>query len=709
MPKHAPAAGFPARTPARWGARRWQATIIFTLFFFAVAGAAAVGWWYARESPPHQGPIVVVSVDGLSSDAVDGPPGSSGLPAFDALVADSVIFDRAYSHSPQVLPAHASILTGQIPPQHGVRDDAGFALKDEARTMAELLRGRGFNTGAALTSPFLRRDAGIAQGFTFFSVNGTADDGTSAADAAERWARTQASQRYFLFMQVDRRDADAAIGRVTHVLKERRLYDGATVIVIGSRGKASLALDEATLRVPLVVKQPRHESAGRRITVPVQQVDVLPTILDFVRAPLPGGLAGRSLRKVIDGDTPLPPQPIYSESLAGYFRFGAAPQFAMTTERYRYLRGADDRVITLDGGNPIDEATAAPTLTALERIVSTHPLLPPGPIAPADEERLAAAGFLPGLPPPLEHTAATTGTIESSDEEKVADAEAAAARLVGERKFSAAVTTLQQVAREHPGLASVHYQLGMLLARSGRVDEAVGPLKDAAELRPDAVEVPLALADVLLRAGRLDEARETVDHAIEVAGEDRAAAGEAHALAARIALARKDVDEAAMHADAALAANPGLPMPQFVRGRMAFDDGHYDTALMAFREAAAVTREKGTAIPDLHLYIGRCLLHMEQYGEAETEFREELESFPRNLQAYGSLAMLYHAAGRDAEVEDVLNELVEAAPTPEGYGLAARLWMVLGERSRAEALKSDARARFRGDPSLALLGRDGHR
>ena len=30
--------------------RRWQATLILTLFFFSVAGAAGIGWWYAREA-----------------------------------------------------------------------------------------------------------------------------------------------------------------------------------------------------------------------------------------------------------------------------------------------------------------------------------------------------------------------------------------------------------------------------------------------------------------------------------------------------------------------------------------------------------------------------------------------------------------------------------------------------------------------------------
>jgi hypothetical protein len=53
----------------------------------------------------------------------------------------------------------------------------------------------------------------------------------------------------------------------------------------------------------------------------------------------------------------------------------------------------------------------------------------------------------------------------------------------------------------------------------------------------------------------------------------------------------------------------------------------------------------------------------------------------------------------------VIDELLEAAPTAEGYSTAARVWTVLGDRDRAAALRADARTRFRGDPSLALLER----
>ena len=100
---------------------------------------------------------------------------------------------------------------------------------------------------------------------------------------------------------------------------------------------------------------------------------------------------------------------------------------------------------------------------------------------------------------------------------------------------------------------------------------------------------------------------------------------------------------------------------------------------------------------------------LDRYPEAETQYREELRAFPRSTRAYSSLAMLYRASGREDALEEIVQQLLEAAPTPQGYAVAARLWTTFGERSRADALRSDARARFQGDPSLVLLGRDGPR
>jgi tetratricopeptide (TPR) repeat protein len=183
----------------------------------------------------------------------------------------------------------------------------------------------------------------------------------------------------------------------------------------------------------------------------------------------------------------------------------------------------------------------------------------------------------------------------------------------------------------------------------------------------------------------------------------------AHEMAARVALADKDREAAARHAQAAHAADATLPVPQFVRGRLLYDQGEYEKAAAEFTEAEKILREHSGTMTDLHLYLGEAMARLDRYAEAETQFREELQANPRNIQAYTSLAMLYRASNRDADVEDILNELVAATPTPEGYAVAAKLWTILGERSRAEALRSDARARFRGDPSLAQREQDGRR
>ena len=714
MPTHAPARAI----------RRWQAAIIITLFFAAVAGSAAVGWWYARESPALQGPILLISIGGLpTAELASYGAERTDTPAIDALAKESIVFERAYTHSPQTLPAHASLLTGQLPPEHGVRDEAGFTLPAGARTLAELLRNRGFTTGAAVSSFLLRPQSGLSQGFSFFDAEIPAPDGDEmpalerqgalTVDAAERWLQMRSGQRFFLFVQVDGRDADAAVARLSAALKQRRLYDGSTIVVIGDHGEAGsgMSLDDTALHVPLIVKQPNGEGAGRRVTVPVQHIDLVPTILDLVRAPEPPGLHGRSLRPVLDEDgAGIESQPIYAESLTAYFRFGGTPMYALIGEHYRYVRGVQEELVAL--APPVDEAGGGESTEAGRLRSALNEMLPasttahPAPFASSDEERYALLGYLDVFP----QAPSPDGTLDVTVQNPTIDAYRAAATLIGQKKYSAGIRALQAIVKEQPQLAAVHYQLGALLLRMGRLDEATQAFGTVRELRPDATAGALALADTLMRAGNTMLAREQADVAIALAEhEDMRVLAAAHEMAARVALADKDSESATRHANAAHTADATLPVPQFVRGRLLYDEGKYEEAAAQFKAAETTLRERGGTMTDLHLYFGESLARLDRYPDAEAQFREELQAYPRNLQAYTSLAMLYRASNRDADVEDVLNELVAATPTPEGYAVAAKLWTILGERSRAEALRSDARARFRGDPSLAQREQDGRR
>src|SRR3954463_819770 len=88
------------------------------------------GWPYARASAPVSGPIILVSIDTLRADHLPAYGYTKvKTPAIDALAADGVVFERAYSHAPQTLPAHAALLSGRLPFETGVRDNVGFAVK----------------------------------------------------------------------------------------------------------------------------------------------------------------------------------------------------------------------------------------------------------------------------------------------------------------------------------------------------------------------------------------------------------------------------------------------------------------------------------------------------------------------------------------------------------------------------------------------------
>src|SRR6478672_1743061 len=141
----------------------------------AVAAILALGAWavlrgrWGAAPSAADGPIILVSIDTLRADHLPAYGYANvRTPAIDALAADGVVFERAYSHAPQTLPAHASLLSGQLPFETGVRDNVGFTIKTGERLLPQMLRDRGFTTGGIVSSYVLRKETGIAQGFDFF-------------------------------------------------------------------------------------------------------------------------------------------------------------------------------------------------------------------------------------------------------------------------------------------------------------------------------------------------------------------------------------------------------------------------------------------------------------------------------------------------------------------------------------------------------------
>ena len=91
----------------------------------------------------HDAPLVLISIDTLRSDRLPIYGYAQGAtPAIDALRRDAILVERAYTHVPLTLPAHASIFTGLLPTEHGVRDNLGYEIAASTATLAEASRRR---------------------------------------------------------------------------------------------------------------------------------------------------------------------------------------------------------------------------------------------------------------------------------------------------------------------------------------------------------------------------------------------------------------------------------------------------------------------------------------------------------------------------------------------------------------------------------------
>jgi tetratricopeptide (TPR) repeat protein len=273
-----------------------------------------------------------------------------------------------------------------------------------------------------------------------------------------------------------------------------------------------------------------------------------------------------------------------------------------------------------------------------------------------------------------------------------------------------AIAHLRQIVGAHPRLAVVQYQLGRLLGRVERFQEAERAFRAAALVEPDNPHIPMTVAGLLLRAGRPEGASSHAALAVALAEhrEDIRIRSAAHQVAARVAVTLGNFALGELHADAAEREDPTVPMRAFVRGWVALVEGRYDEARAAFEAAVASLEDQGRAVEDLHLQLGETLAHLELHAEAEEQFRLELRSFPHSLPAYTRLAALYHATDRIDDFEDVIDSITQAVTTPSGYDAAVRLWTVAGKPERAAALRAEARTRF-GRPARVRLEAGGSR
>src|SRR5260370_14449766 len=101
--------------------------------------------WASATSPNVAPNVVVITIDTLRPDHL-GCYGYKRIrtPNIDALAADGVRFERAYTAVPVTLPSHTVIFTGTYPIRSGMHDFAANVLNPSQPTLASVLKEYGY-------------------------------------------------------------------------------------------------------------------------------------------------------------------------------------------------------------------------------------------------------------------------------------------------------------------------------------------------------------------------------------------------------------------------------------------------------------------------------------------------------------------------------------------------------------------------------------
>ena len=359
----------------------------------------------ARDTSQSQRPpsLILITLDTTRADAL----GTYGQvlpvsPEIDRMAAEGVVFENAVTSSPSTLPSHASILTGLQPYAHGVRSNLGYALPPEYVTLAEILRGRGYRTGAEISSDIMARSTRLDQGFDVYhdpfsaSVRRRvmiAEDemGRREIETSERGAEDitrmglaflerNRDRPFFLWLHyydphrlwvppepflaqvpespyhAEIRSVDHHIGRVRAEIERLGLRERVLVAIVADHGEGldehnepahSFYVYDTTMRVPFVLWGPGLLPVGRRVDPLVRTIDLLPTVLEVLGVDPPAGVQGQSLLPLLAERAPDSDRIGYGESIELHVAFGSAVLRFVREGDWKYIHKVNPELFDL--------------------------------------------------------------------------------------------------------------------------------------------------------------------------------------------------------------------------------------------------------------------------------------------------------------------------------------------------------------------------
>ncbi|MCC7170276.1 MAG: sulfatase-like hydrolase/transferase [Planctomycetes bacterium] len=529
-------------------------------------GLALLGWAVTHcvqraeaKKPPRA--VVLITLDTVRADRL-GAYGSTAdsTPTLDRIAAEGVRFARCLTVAPITLPAHASILTGLDPIEHGVRLNGAFALDAAVPTLATQLREQGYRTGAFVSAFVLDRRFGLDEGFDVYDdqmVGGGAVDelgpeerrgGDTVARALEFVDRA-GDQPCFLWVHLFDAHApyeapapfsttagdpygaevayvDDCVRQLLDGLDRRARLDDALVAVVADHGEGlgehgerthTLFLYDTTMHVPWILWSKHDLPRGRVVEPTVSTTAVTPTLLALLDVPRPAEMTGAALTDLVRGTATTAPAGAFVrlETQAPAYYYGFAPLsgaevdgakliVAPRPELYFPRTDPDER----DDRFASDRGRADAVRRALDEYERSHAgsRAHRHELGADDEQMLAQLGYVGSRAKPSNR--------DPKDGIALFDALITAGEQSGSDP-AMAERTLNALLDRDPDVAEAYELLGDVQAAQGHWPDARDSYGHAIRLRAKDPVLYTKLGEVLLRAQRADEAKQAFEVAIQ--------------------------------------------------------------------------------------------------------------------------------------------------------------------------------------------------
>jgi tetratricopeptide (TPR) repeat protein len=236
-----------------------------------------------------------------------------------------------------------------------------------------------------------------------------------------------------------------------------------------------------------------------------------------------------------------------------------------------------------------------------------------------------------------------------------------------------------------------HANLGVVLAKEGRVNDAMAHYTQALQIKPDYVEAHRLLGFHLADAGKIDEAIAHFKEAIRIKPAD----AEAHHNLGSLLARQGKIDEAMVEYNEALKIDSTYVDSHFNMGFFLSQQGKTEEAIAQYKEALHIKPDYA----DARLNLGNLLVGQGKTDEAIAEYVELTKRNPQYEK--GHYVLGYYLAER-GKLDEAIAEFTTALRINPNY---TEVHLALGQTLTRQGKNAEAQAEFARAQQLQQQGK----